>query len=191
MVLDEQSKKQLIERLKAGRAKKKAEKEASAPKEAVIKVKKQPKPRKVEYKDLTKVVEEEPLESDDEIVEVQTKREPEPKVVVVPEPEPKVVSIQAPEDKVGLIKPNKDNKEKFMKVIFYKEPSRRQLKIIDTIQDGGSSDEESAPQPAKTAKNKSIKKTVVDKEPKKNKIIEPTAEEKHYAYLKKLADEFF
>lgn len=190
MVLDEQSKKQLIERLKVGRAKKKAEKEAAAPKEVVTKVKKQPKPRKVEYKDLTKIVEEEPLESDDEIVEVQTKREPEPKVVIVPEPEPTVVNIQAPEDKVDLIKTNKDNKEKFMKVIFYKEPSRRQLKIIDTIQDD-SSDEESDPQPAKTVKNKRINKTVVAKEPKKNKIIEPTAEEKHYAYLKKLADEFF
>ena len=193
MVLDEQAKKQLIERLKAGRAKKKAEKEALAPK--APKLKPQPKPRKVEYKDLTKVVEEEPLESDDDIVEVV----PEPIKVVVPEPvkvavtEP--VKVVVPEPKVAIAEPpvvkpqeaiakpkTKDDKDRFLKVIFYKQPTKRQLKIIDTI-DASSSDEE--PTPPK------IVKKAVAKIPKTPRPKSPTAEEKHQAYLKKLADEWF
>lgn len=181
MVLDEQAKKQLIERLKAGRAKIKAEKEAAVPVAVAAKVKKQPKPRKVEYKDLTKVVEEERLESDDDIVEVQP---PEPKVDI-PEPkvaiaEPKVVIAEPP-----VVKTKKEDKDRFMKVIFYKEPTKRQLKIIDTIEES-SSDEE--PEPVKPSK---IVKKAVAKIPKTPRPKSPTAEEKRYAYLKQLADEFF
>ena len=188
MVLDEQAKKQLIERLKAGRAKKKAEKEAATPVAVAAKVKKQPKPRKVEYKDLTKVVEEEPLESDDDIVEVVPEPIPEPIKVVVPEPvkiavtEPVKVAVTEP----PVVKPKtKDDKDRFMKVIFYKEPSKRQLRIIDTIEES-SSDEE--PEPTKPAK---IVKKAVAKIPKTPRPKSPTAEEKRYAYLKQLADEFF
>lgn len=179
MVLDEQAKKQLIERLKAGRAKKKAEKEAAAPKEAVTKVKKQPKPRKVEYKDLTKVVEEEPLESDDDIVEVV----PEPKVAV-PVPEP--VKVDVAEPKEAIAKTKKEDKDRFMKVIFYKEPSKRQLRIIDTIEESSSDEEET--QPVKPPK---IIKKAVAKIPKIPKVMELTEDEKRYKYLKQLADEFF
>lgn len=192
MVLDEQAKKQLIERLKAGRAKKKAEKEAAAPAPApkAPKLKPQPKPRKVEYKDLTKVVEEEPLESDVDIVELV----PEPKVdvpvtkVSVPEPEPEPVKVAEPpvvKPKEAIAKTKKDDKDRFMKVVFYKEPSKRQLRLIDTIDDS-SSDEE--PEPAKPPK---IVKKAVAKIPKTPRVIEPTAEEKRYKYLKQLADEFF
>lgn len=188
MVLDEQAKKQLIERLKAGRAKKKAEKEAATPVAVAAKVKKQPKPRKVEYKDLTKVVEEEPLESDDDIVEVQP---PEPKVdvaepvkVVVPEPV-KVAEPPVVKPKEAIAKTKKEDKDRFMKVVFYKEPSKRQLRIIDTIEES-SSDEE--PEPAKPAK---IVKKAVAKIPKTPRPKSPTAEEKRYAYLKQLANEFF
>jgi len=186
MVLDEQAKKQLIERLKAGRAKKKAEKEALAPK--APKLKPQPKPRKVEYKDLTKVVEEEPLESDDDIVEVLPIAEakvdvPEPVKVAVTEP----VKVVVPEPPVvkpqeAIAKTKKQDKDRFLKVIFYKQPTKRQLKIIDTI-DASSSDEE--PTPPK------IVKKAVAKIPKTPRPKSPTAEEKHQAYLKKLADEWF
>ena len=194
MVLDETAKKQLIERLKAGRAKKKAEKEALQPIPKAPKLKPQPKPRKQEYKDLTKVVEEEPLESDDDIVEVV----PEPIKVVVPEPvkvavtEP--VKVVVPEPKVAIAEPpvvkpqeaiaktKKQDKDRFLKVIFYKQPTKRQLKIIDTI-DASSSDEE--PTPPK------IVKKAVAKIPKTPRPKSPTAEEKHQAYLKKLADEWF
>jgi hypothetical protein len=190
MVLDETAKKQLIERLKAGRAKKKAEKEALQPTPKAPKLKPQPKPRKQEYKDLTKVVEEEPLESDDDIVEVVPEPIPEPVKVAVTEPvkvvvpEPKVVIpiAEAVKPQEAIAKPKKDDKERFIKVVFYKEPTKRQLKIIDTIEES-SSDEE--PTPAK------IVKKAVAKIPKTHRPKSPTAEEKRYAYLKQLADEFF
>lgn len=184
MVLDEVAKRQLIERLKAGRAKKKAEKEAAAPAPKAPKLKPQPKPRKVEYKDLTKVVEEEPLESDDDIVEVVPIAEPvsEPKLAIA-EPvkvaEPKV-------DEPPVVKTKKEDKDRFMKVVFYKEPTKRQLKIIDTIEESSSDEEET--QPVKPPK---IIKKAVAKIPKTPRPKSPTAEEKRYAYLKQLADEFF
>ena len=175
MVLDEQAKKALIERLKAGRAKKKAEKEAAAPKEVKApKVKAAPKPRKQEYKDLTKVVEEEPLESEDEIVEV-VPVQPAPQMVAkAPEPEPEPVPI----------KPKKEDKDRFLKVVWYREPTKRQLKIIDTIEESSSEEDE----PVRPPK---ITKKAVAKPPKTPRVIEPTAEEKRYAYLKQLANEFF
>ena len=183
MVLDIQAKKQLIERLKAGRAKKKAEKEALAAKETPTpkapKLKPQPKPRKVEYKDLTKVVEEEPLESDDDIVEVQPQ-------VDIAEPQIKQLPAPAPAPEPPVVKTKKDEKERFMKVVFYKEPTKRQLKIIDTIEESSSDEEET--QPVKPPK---IIKKAVAKIPKTPRPKSPTAEEKRYAYLKQLADEFF
>jgi hypothetical protein len=180
MVLDEQAKKALIERLKAGRAKKKAEKEAMAPPPKAPKLKPAPKPRKVEYKDLTKIVDvEEPIESENEIVEVQ----PTPQIVVnepkvAKEPEP------VPEPKPVAIKPKKEDKERFLKVVWYKEPSKKQLKILDTIEDSSSEEDE----PVKPPK---ITKKAVAKLPKMPRVIEPTAEEKRQAYLKRLADEWF
>lgn len=187
MVLDEVAKRQLIERLKAGRAKKKAEKEASAPAPKAPKLKPQPKPRKVEYKDLTKVVEEEPLESDDDIVEVVPIAEPvsEPKVAIAEPVKVAEAKEAIAEPKEAIAKTKKEDKDRFMKVVFYKEPSKRQLRIIDTIEES-SSDEE--PEPAKPTK---IVKKAVAKIPKTPRPKSPTAEEKRYAYLKQLADEFF
>jgi hypothetical protein len=162
--------------LKAGRAKKKAEKEAAqamaAPPKAP-KLKSQPKPRKVEYKDLTKVVEEEPMESDDEIVEVVTVQ---PTVLKAPEPEPepKPVSIQS----------KKEDKERFLKVVWYKEPSKKQLKILETIDDSSTEEDEPVKPP------KIIKKAVA-KIPKTPRPKSPTPQEKHQAYLRQLANEFF
>lgn len=180
MPLDPEAKKALIERLRLGRQKKAAQKKA----EQQPTTKAAPKPPRKEYKDLTNVVSD-PVDLP----------EPEPVLVVEAQPATAVPAAPAvPSESPALAPaPNettkekrtvRDTKDKFLKIVWYKEPTKKQMQMLKEIEATSSDDEQQPPPPTK----KSAARPAPVQKPKHES---PTTEQKHRAYLKQLADMYF
>lgn len=178
MPLDPEAKKALIERLRIGRQKKAAEKKA-AEKKAVA----APKPPRKEYKDLTHIVPDPVEEHEPEPIVVFAPPAPEP----APEPAAAPPEPAAPETTKRLTK--KDPKDKFLKIVWYKEPTQKQMRMLKEIEASSSGDEDQpTPPPPQPKKKPAVQKPKPTPKPEHES---PTPEQKHRAYLKQLADMYF
>ena len=74
------------------------------------------------------------------------KPEPQPEVIPfekeLPKPKPHGMGWKYPADPIEI--PKKKDKDRFMKLIYYKEPSKKTLKKLEKLQESSSSDSESS-----------------------------------------------
>jgi|LauGreDrversion4_2_1035121.scaffolds.fasta_scaffold697852_2 hypothetical protein len=165
--LTEEQKNALIERLKKAREAKLAEEENKVA-EKKAKIEKKSKPKEVEEKP----------------VEVAPKVEPTP---VHKEPVVKVAPIEPPVHKTPhkpSPKATKPAKEKYAKLVFYKEPSSKKLKKMQSVL-GSSSDEDEAEEKVVKSKAAVAQPVLVPK-------VDPNEQRKlQYQKLSNLAHHFF
>jgi hypothetical protein len=82
------------------------------------------------------------------------KPEPQPEVIPfekeLPKPKPHGMGWKYPADPIDI--PKKKDKDKFMKLVYYKEPSKKTLKKLEKLQESSSSDSESSEDEAPVVK---------------------------------------
>lgn len=168
--LTEEQKNALIERLKKAREAKLAEEETKVA-EKKAKAEKKSKPKEVEEKPVEKPVETAPKVPAPKPVPVPVPVEPAPLVEKAP-PAPKI----KPQSE-----PSKPSKEKYAKLVFYKEPSAKKLKKMQSVL-GNSSDEDEAEE--KVVKSKVAQAVVPPVDPNEQRKLQ-------YQKLSNLAHHFF